>query len=159
MRHLNAKQSASMYHAASIKNCTPIVYPFCEQDILDLHHKFLTPGFHTLTTNNHVMQTLLDSLNYHQNILVLTMKEPPITPAVTDLYSVLDESGYLQPLAIDTLDEFFINSFFYDFMWIEATTELLSTPWYMVFEHKLHEFNIDRQIPIILMDYEDNINR
>ena len=52
----------------------------------------------------------------------------------------------------EKLEEFFIDSFYYDLIWIEHTTQLFSMPWIETFEQQLLAYKLDTMIPIIIIE-------
>ena len=68
---------------------------------------------------------------------------------------VLSEGGYLDPMSQYDLDEFFIEEFYFDFMWIEATHNLLTSTWFQDFENKIEDFKINQHIPMVMISYQD----
>ena len=125
------------------------VAPFSEQDILDLNDAFLTNGIHDITVpsihaGRGLISTFLSSLNYYSNVACLTAHDVPHDPTIFDIYS---------EVAGSSLEEFFVENFYFDFMWIEALPELTSTVWFTDFEQRLLSFNIDHILPIIVLSY------
>jgi hypothetical protein len=51
------------------------------------------------------------------------------------------------------LDDFFLEQFEVDFLWIETTNTLIEQPWFYTFERKLCDFNIESKTPIIFLVY------
>ena len=150
------------YQRAAIESAQDfhVKLPLSEQDIIDLHSMFMLQGFHHLTvrdisTGRDMIQEFLSSLDYYYNIAALTIvDEGPLPENVADLY-VLLEGNYRSSLASsDIIENFFLEQFHYDFLWIEACPELLTMPWYSHIQQTIHTFNIDAEIPIFIVSYE-----
>ena len=127
--------------------------PYSEKDILYLHETFLTAGFHTICVPSYefgctVMKTFLRSLNFYTDIACITENVLHID-GVTDLYSLLHNNGAFK--SRQKLNEFIIEEFDYDFLWIEEKKEWLGTQWYIEFEDAIREHHIDKFMPIIIL--------
>lgn len=137
-------------------------YPlFSEQEILDLQDIFLTHGHHYLTVSNvgqgrSIISLFLDSLqsSYFSRVACLTTSAVPLPSSVISLRDELALSG---ALAFDhiKLDEFLLNGFYYDFVWIECNKELTQAPWFYYFEKKLIDYNMALSTPILFVQYEE----
>ena len=130
--------------------------PLSEHDILDLQDKFLNNGFHYIAVSSVsfgrlLISRFLRSLNcYHENA-ILTISNPIGNNTIIDLYYELLQGGYLS--GNKDLDDFFIDQFYYDFIWIEACHELVDQKWFSEFFSKLLSFKIDRHIPVLVISY------
>lgn len=144
----------------SIRTFEILREPLSEQVILELQDKFLTNGFHYIKVPNQVVgRTLVErfvsSLQmYHHDGACVTLSEQQLPPMITHVYRSISNKGYLDPFDIRDMEEFFIEDFYYDFMWIEATKELLATPWFIEFEKILLDFHMEKHIPIVVVLYE-----
>ncbi|MGE0206673.1 MAG: hypothetical protein AB7R69_02375 [Candidatus Babeliales bacterium] len=133
-----------------------IPHTFTEQDIIALHDDFLTHGFHYLKvpdvrTGRRMMETFLYSLkNYYLDVACLSMEELPLPAAVADIYETLEWYGYIRHAC---LESFFLEQWYFDFIWIEATENLLRSPWFCNFSQLLEEFLINDEIPIFIISY------
>lgn len=126
-----------------------------EQDIIVLSDKFLTPGFHKIQVDSiehgrNLIETFLKSLNYYHDVAMLSV-EDRIQNHHANIYTSLMAQEKSQS-AYD-FTEFLCNNFYYDFLWIEATSELAETMWYKEFEYELFNLNFDKIIPIIILSY------
>ncbi len=144
--------SASRPVESSSKS-TIIQESLTESTILELQDIFLTNGFHQINVSSieqgrSLLYTFLDSLGIYQDVACLTAIGTPLRPDITDISSDLFDSGCLDS-SENYLEEFFIEQWYYDFMWIEATSDLLATPWVDEIKSKIINLKIDRQIPII----------
>jgi len=132
--------------------------PLSEHEILDLQDKFLNNGFHHITVCNvafgrSLVNRFLRSLNCYNNNALLTITNSVSDSSTTDLYYDLLQSGYIYGPMSKEFDEFFIDQFYYDFMWIEACHELVDQPWFAGFFSKISDYKIDQQIPLLVISY------
>ncbi len=126
--------------------------PFSENDVLYLQDLFLTPGVHQITVDSFskvriMINKILRSLHYHQKAACLTFVDLLLEPEICDITQVLIADDYL--VSKDRLMLFFLDQFYFDFLWIEETPDLLTSIWYEQFQRHLSEFNFNRSIPII----------
>ena len=125
-----------------------------ENDILELEDKFLSKGFQYIKVKNikqgrSLINVFLESLNCYKNPALLTVSSEPMSGEVVDLYEKIQSNP-------DNMDwgEFLLEEFFYDFLWIEATKDLLKNDWFSAFEQKIEDFRIDKEIPILVVVYK-----
>ncbi len=133
--------------------------PLSESDILYLQDAFLTNGFHHIQVKNiaagrSIIRTFLGSLATYHDIACLTATNS-IENGVFDIGTALHAGGYVDPLGERELEEFFIEEFYFDFMWIEASRELLASSWFVDFERKLEDFKVTCHIPMIVISYQE----
>jgi len=131
--------------------------PLTESSILELQDTFLTNGFHhikvkDIESGRSLISTFLDSLGLYHDVACLTAAGHEfLDPLVTHLHfgsKNIDEAD-------KELEYFFIEHFYYDFLWIETSQELDVQPWYPLFKTKLNEFNVNHGAPIIFMSYSE----
>ncbi len=140
---------------------TVIYDPFTEQTIIKLHQLFLTNGSHAITVKNLetgriILKRVLASLHYYQNIAVATMASLPLDGDHFDIRRDLFANPYIQvnPTFVhEYLNEFFVESCQFDFLWIELSKKLHQATWFNQFEQKLKQFNLSRQAPIVYVSY------
>lgn len=139
----------------------PIMDPVAnEQVIISLNDKFLTNGMHFIKVKDvehgrSLMQTFLTSLNYYHEVAALSTNDQPLDNSVINLFKVLDEGGWLR-YPYNDFCEYLCDHFYSDFLWIEATHDLLSADWYKNFEHHLIDLHFDKSMPIMLISYDNN---
>ncbi len=155
LHHASSRQLVEHLHEFNL-----IQEPFSESQIIALQEKFLENGFQyikvrSVTKGRTIIESFLQSLGLYQDIVILSTT--PILPKtmVTDLYYELSNSGYLNSFEPYYLEEFFIEHFYYDFMWIEATRDILNEPWFDDFKKKIIDMGLDQHIPIMVVLYED----
>ena len=98
--------------------------PFSEEDILYLQDAFLRNSFHyiaveTITSGRSIIYALLESLNYHRDITCLTLVSKRLRNSVVDIYDECMKYG----LGARALEEYLVEHFYGDFMWVECTPE------------------------------------
>jgi len=140
------------------ENAHFVSQPLCEEDILCLQELFLSNGWHCISVDDihagrSMVSTMLYSLNYYHDIACLTVAEQqPLDSRCCDLYTKLLEKGHLDSQSYD-IEEFFLEDFYADFLWIEETEELKDAAWYNHFLQTVHDLKIDNHMPIILLSY------
>lgn len=133
-------------------NLRMIKEPFSENDVLYLQDLFLTPGVHQITVDNFskvrvMINKVLKSLHYHQKAACLSFVDLCLESEICDIAQLLIADDYL--VSKDRLTLFFLDQFYFDFLWIEETPELLGSRWYEQFKQHLNDFNFNRSVPII----------
>jgi hypothetical protein len=147
-----------LYIAQSAATSKRMQYPFTDADIIELQDKFLTTGLHSIKVPNvaegrFAINTILKSLNCYSNVACLSMHDTELESKFFDMYYGLTLGGYVHGNFEQKLDEFFLEQCDVDFLWIEATIQLVEQPWFYSFERKLSQFKIDLQIPIVVLVY------
>jgi len=159
LKNNKEKKFFEMFDAlGNIQKSKHVRGPLSEHDILDLQDKFLNNGFHYVNVSDvqfgrSLVSQFLKSLNYYHENAVLSISMPLVDSSIVDLYYELVQYGYLDSLQNRDLDEFFIDQFYYDFLWIEACHELVDSRWFSEFFTRLVRFKIDRHIPVLVMSY------
>jgi hypothetical protein len=130
-----------------------ITTPCSEKEILYLQNIFTTPGFHALTVpsvavGRELITQQLGALQWHQDIGYLTADQTAVCAGAQNLGSLID-----QPIDQESLETFFIQRFYCDFLWIEATDSLLAMPWIYAFEKQLINYHVEKMIPIVILTY------
>lgn len=124
-----------------------------ESDIIYLQTIFTTPGIHTLSVPNiksgrKMIREQLEALQWHQEIGFLTADQSALCLPAQNILTMLD-----QPIDQEGIETFFIEHFYYDFLWIEATPGLVNMPWIYAFEQQLFNYHLNTMIPIIILTY------
>lgn len=136
-----------------------VTQPFSERDIIWLQELFLTNGWHCLQVEDlhagrSLINTMLYSLNYYHDVVCLTIEDHPLLDSsYFDVYLHLLEGEYLDGQPCD-VEEFFIEHFYADFLWIEETSELVRSAWYQQFLQALQDLKMANHIPIIILSYK-----
>ena len=142
----------------NIQRSKSVSEPLSEFDILDLQDKFLTNGFHyinvsTISFGRSLVSRFLKSLHCYNDNAVLSLATPVIDENVTDIYYELIQGGFISFSSENDLDEFFVNQFYYDFMWIEACNHLVDSAWFTDFFGKMVSYKLDQHIPVLILSY------
>lgn len=164
MENLNSFEmfSKSIYPSMilhGIQNAQHVKEPFSDTDILNLQDAFLCNGIHYIKVDDVVsgraiVELFLQSLNYYKNTGCLTVNSGPLKNSVSDLYSELLLGGHLDTTVSYELEEFFLEQFYYEFIWIEATPQLIQSGWALAFFKQMTQFKLDHLIPILVISYK-----
>ena len=135
--------------------------PLSEHDILDLQDKFLNNGFHYITVSDitfgrALVSRFLKTLPCYTNNAVLTIAPEALdskASSITDVYYELAQREYTDTDKTSDLHDFFIDQFYYDFLWIEACHELVDSNWFAEFFRNMVDFKIDQHIPVLVISY------
>ena len=129
-----------------------------DEEILEIQEYFLTPGLHIIKvadvmTGRILLARFLEALGYYfSDKAVLSLTRKTIPEGCADIYTELVETGSLHDY--DALQNYIASSFYYDFLAIEGTHELLNNPWFGRFEYVLRESCAGETTPIILFFYD-----
>lgn len=140
------------------------LFNYSEEDILSLQDSFLTAGVHyikvsDLSSGRHILTTVLQSLNYYSQIAFFSETTIKSHLNINNLYQELDSAGIFNSKGVTPkdnmlLEEFILNSFYYDFLAIEATSSLLISPLYREFERLLVKLNFTDTLPVVIFTYD-----
>lgn len=129
--------------------------PLSEQDILCLQDSFLEVGIHyikvrSVATGRTLVETFLKSLNnYYDNVACLTASKISVNPKnAFDVFKALEGKT-----SREEIERFFIEQFYFDFLWIEASQDLISKPWFHDFQQLLANFKIEKSVPVMVITY------
>ena len=160
MTRINARKKMIVEQHA---NCSyflhsSINYPLTEDGIITMHQHFLTNGFYRLTVpswqdGRNLLENFFRSTHYYHDIGCITLEQTLFDHSVSHIYHELLYAGYLDPLCEHDLEQFFLEQFYFDFIWIETSQPLLESSWFNSFQEKLIHFKIDKHIPIIEFSY------
>ncbi len=95
-----------------------------------------------------LIKNVLASLQWYYQVACITNTEDSVDFADNVI------ARLPKPLDDIAIERFFLEEFYYDFVWIELTKELQHEDWLDTFQHKLQEFQIDMIIPIIVIEYQ-----
>jgi len=161
MRNINSLSSShkllcQSYLVEKIQQAQHVRAPFSDTDILDLQDAFLKNGLHYIKVDDigsgrALITLFLKSLNFYHNVAAVTMSSKPLGESVTDLYGELIIGGHLDANAAYKLEEFFLEEFYYDFVWVEATENFLKSSWAAEFFRQMEQFKLDQLIPILIV--------
>ncbi len=148
-------------HKAFDTSSVPLIQsPFTEAEILDLQDKFLSEGIHhvkvrDIAAGRNIINTFLDSLAAYHEIACLSVSNNGLESYITNIYHELLLHGYIERCQAKNLEEFFIDQFYFDFLWIECSSKLMEQPWFADFQMNIHNFRLERQIPIFMISYDE----
>jgi hypothetical protein len=100
-----------------------------------------------------IINMFLQSLNYYHDIACLTVVDEPFEQHVFDLWREMTLRFCLEPSSQYDIEDFLIEYFYCDFMWVEATRELVEAPWFPTVEQIIVSFKLDKHIPIFILSY------
>lgn len=127
--------------------------PCSENDILYLEKICMEPGFHHIHVHNlahgrYLIAQILHALSWHQDIGYLSLKENvELQQLGTNILKQLNFD-----LTQENLASFFIESFYFDFLLIENSSQLASLSWVETFDQLLIDYKIDHMIPVVILD-------
>ncbi len=153
LHHASSRQLMHYFH-----EITEVRQPLSEQSILEIQEKFLVNGFQYLKARSvqegrAIIETFLHTLNFYYNVGCLTTAKKLSLKNATDIYAFLEGGGYLNSFEQYYLEEYFIEHFYFDFMWVEATTEVLMSRWFEDVKKIIIHSAIDQHIPILICVY------
>lgn len=144
--------------SAAEKNSTNMISnDLTEDDIIILQEGFLVNGLHHIQvpdTHNgrSLVGMFLESLDCYHNVACLTAGVVPDKHKITDLRQDLHEYAHGRDL-VACLDEFLVERFYYDFLWIEHSDRLTKEIDPDAFLQKLDNLNLIETLPIMLLHY------
>ena len=128
-------------------------------DILYLQNIFLTSGLHHIkvpdvVSGRLIVSRLLQSMQYHHEVSCLTnIGKPPLKKTVLNIYnSLMRHCG--QDASYDEIEEFFLEQYFADFMWVEISGDLWEIPLVRYALQAMHDLEIAYQMPIVALSYQ-----
>ena len=127
-----------------------------ENDILYLQDIILTHGFHhvclpDVVMGRDLMIMFIQALNYYNSVACLSaLQDLPLHQSVRNIYDDLMDGSIGSESDIEI---FFAESFDADFMWIEATDELLKLPFVSWLWQTVHRVAAREHIPIVALSY------
>lgn len=133
--------------------------PFSDGDILELQDLFLSNGVHYIKVDDvrsgrALINLFLRSLNYYHNVACLSTSSEPLDSSVIDLYAELMVGGYLDEGATRQLEEFFLDRFDHDFMWMEASRSVVESDWMAEVFRQMKNFKLEQLLPILIVSYD-----
>lgn len=159
MTHTNTRKKMLFESVAHHSYFIPPALTSCltEDDIITIYGHFITNGFYTITmqslsASRHLLRSFLRATNYYHDVGCITLEDDSldITDSITNIYYELLYGGYIDSSCEHNLEQFLSEQFYFDFIWIEATSQLRENSWFDTFQRKLMHLNIDQHIPIIV---------
>lgn len=132
-----------------------------DDQIIALNDLLLTPGFHTVLVNDIatgriLLDTFLLTLNCYYQVGCLSINPKPWPAGIDNIYQQLLNGDYLKT---KDLEQYFMDSFHADFIWIEEQPALTNMPWFELFKQKIIELHLDHELPIISLVYRCGTQR
>lgn len=133
--------------------------PFSDGDILELQDLFLRNGVHYIKVDDvragrSFIKLFLQSMNYYNNVACLSTSTEPIDSAVVDLYAELLVGGCFDKGATQHLEEFFLEHFDFDFLWLEVSDGALTSEWLSEVLRQMKNFKLEQLLPILIVSYD-----
>lgn len=137
--------------------------PFSDSDILELQDLFLSNGVHYIKVDDVqsgrlLIKLFLKSLNFYHNVACLSTSSEPLDSSVLDLYGELMVGGYFDEGAVAQLEEFFLEHFDHDFLWLEASEHALESAWMNDVFKQVKNFKLEQLLPILVVSYQEKSN-
>lgn len=135
-----------------------------DKNILDLQEKFLSNGIHhiqvpTINDGRAFIFTFLNSLSsFLHAVACVTTNDNSLPENIINIHTQLSESENFNVSNTDYMQSFFFEQSYCDFIWIEATSSLVTNEWYLDFEKNLLDLKINKNIPILVVTYENDAN-
>ncbi|MCL4229634.1 hypothetical protein KJZ61_02995 [Candidatus Dependentiae bacterium] len=128
-----------------------------EDDIIILQEDFLVNGLHHIqvsdTSNGRsLIGMFLASLDCYHNVACLTADVVSDEQKIIDLLQDLREYARGRDITV-CLDEFLVERFYYDFLWIECSEQLGKEIDLDIFIQKLGNLNFIETLPIMFLHY------
>ncbi len=129
-----------------------------EKDILMLQELFWQAGEHYLKVASAeegrlLVLTFLSSLYHYKKIACLTLIPGELPLKAEHLSKKLKKESFKDATIFDS-EDFLLNHFDFDFVWIEVTKEIKKADWFIHFEQKVFDYKLAQNCPIIFMEYK-----
>ena len=155
-------ESFSLPITQQLQDARHVQAPFSDGDILELQDLFLCNGVHYIKVDDveagrSLINLFLRSLNYYHNVACLSMSHLPLDVSVMDLYGELMVGGHLDSGATRQLEEFFLEKFDHDFMWLEVSETVLESEWIDNVFKQMKNFKLEQLLPILVVSYQGTV--
>ena len=128
-------------------------------DILCIQEMFLAKGLHHIMVpdifeGRTLVHSFLQSMHYFHEVACLTNDiETSLAPEEYNLLENLtDFCG--QELTLDSIEEYFLEHYCADFMWIELSEALMNNPLVLQIAYIMHALDIAHRIPVVAVSYK-----
>jgi len=138
--------------------------PLTDKNILDLQEKFLTNGLHhikvpTIHDGRTLIFTFLNSLSFIlHSIACVTTSDTMLPENIINIHEQLSKIENFNTSHTDYMQNFFFEQFYFDFIWVEMTTSLITSEWYQEFENNFIDLKMNKNIPMLVVTYENDDN-
>jgi hypothetical protein len=131
--------------------------PLTHQDMINLHSMFMKSDKHTVHTRDVAMsraiiQKILNSLNYYQNIACLSRSTIVDTSAI-NIFAIIQKYAQVYGLK-QAINQFFIEYIQLDFIWIELTHDLVVQMGQSNIDYFISIMTQHHAMPVIIFHYE-----
>jgi hypothetical protein len=126
-------------------------------DILYLQQLFLTTGLHhivvpDLSVGRKIIHSLLQSMHYFSNTACLTQQHKVSLKGYDVLGRLINYCG--QEANSNVIEEYFLEEFEADFMWVELNEELMQNPFAVQVFRIMHVLDIIKKMPVVTISYQ-----
>ncbi len=130
-----------------------------DEDIFEIQDNFLDYGIHyikfeDLGSGRMFLGSVFDLFKCYYRMAYLSLEPVEVGFSISNLYKELMDLGVASELADGVLEDFLLNSFNYDFLLIEATSEMLAQDWFVKFRRLLVDYSIIDNIPVVIFCYD-----
>jgi len=138
--------------------------PLTDKNILELQEKFLTNGLHHITVptiddGRALIFTFLNSLSFIlHTVACVTTSDSALPNTIIDIHAQLSQSENFNALHSDYMQTFFFEHFYFDFIWVEMSSSLIASEWYLDFEKNFIDLKMNKNIPMLIISYENDCN-
>jgi hypothetical protein len=129
-----------------------------QDDILYVQERFITNGLHHIVVQDiehgrTLMEKLLKSMHYFQNVSCLAQSYPIAIDY--EQSNLLENIQYYcgHDIEADLIEEYFLECYMADFLWVELTETLLRNPLALQIVYSMHTLDIAHNIPVIAISY------
>lgn len=129
-----------------------------EADIFFLSDTFFSHGFHyiqvkDIASGRRLITTFMRSIKINNETAILTTIDTTgIDNTFFDIVTEMRNHSMANP---NDCEDFLLEHLFATFLWIELTETLQTEPWFEHCMQAMIELKIDRQIPIIILSYQE----
>ena len=160
-------KNISFFHEKNEYSLNDLVFikkPITDNTILALQEKFLTNGLHHITVptihdGRTLVFTFLHSLSFVlHTVACVTTSDRALPDTIIDIHAQLTTHENFDLINTGYMQDFLFEQFYCDFIWVELTPSLVSSRWYSDFEKNFLDLNMDKNIPMLVITYENDCN-
>lgn len=129
-----------------------------QEQLLDLQDNFINCGLHYIKINNYSMYGIIlndffKSIKCYDRIACLSTRTLNLTFSYENLYQELLSAGLTNKVDNGEIEDFLLTNFYYDFLAIDASYELIQSSWYCNFEKLLLDYKLIDTLPVVMFIY------
>lgn len=155
MERLHAQERLDRVHPSiALARKRTYTHELGEEDILSLCDLFLTPGLHyisfsTIKEGRTTINLFVDLLKCYHTVGYIDRAGCKYNQGMNlyELFAHYEDGKALR----DAINQFFIEEFDYDFIWIIYPKYQVSHTFINIFLDQLIEYNIDQKIPVVFI--------